>query len=61
MDVVTLRSNCGRLRAGYTARRRVVLVQGPPPRQAEGRRVYTGAATTSSAAEKTREFVEIEE
>lgn len=47
--------------AGYTTRRRAVLVQGPPPRQAEGRRVYNGAAATSSAAEKTQEFVEIEE
>lgn len=61
MDVVTLGSNCGRLRRVYTPRR-AVLVQGPSPRRAEGRRVYDGgAAAPSSAAEKTEAFVEIEE
>lgn len=62
MDVVDLWDLIVADCAGYTPRR-AVLVQGPSPRRAEGRRVYDdgGAAAPSSAAEKTKAFVEIEE
>lgn len=49
MDVVDLWDPIVADCAGYTPRR-AVLVQGPSPRRAEGRRVYDGGAAAPSSA-----------